>query len=289
MRAEGAMKVGPGTVAVVTGASSGIGFETARELARRGATVLAVARREERLRALAAACRAESPATGYLAGDLGERAFAESVVAACVARHGRLDVLVNDHAVPKHKHALHTSAEEAERVLRINFLSCVWTAYAALPVMLRQDGGGVIVNVSSFAAQVVPPREGLYAASKAALDAFTAGLWNDLAGSGVHVGLVIPGAIDTEIWQKEDEPPGFSGRKHPPRIVVDAILRVIEERRHEATVPARDLGLFTAKLLRWLAPSVLRAGMARMEPVPAALFAAARERARKGLRLGESG
>jgi short-subunit dehydrogenase len=289
MRAEGAMKVGPGTVAVVTGASSGIGFETARELARRGATVLAVARREERLRALVAACRAESPATGYLAGDLGERAFAESVVAACVARHGRLDVLVNDHAVPKHKHALHTSAEEAERVLRINFLSCVWTAYAALPVMLRQDGGGVIVNVSSFAAQVVPPREGLYAASKAALDAFTAGLWNDLAGSGVHVGLVIPGAIDTEIWQKEDEPPGFSGRKHPPRIVVDAILRVIEERRHEATVPARDLGLFTAKLLRWLAPSVLRAGMARMEPVPAALFAAARERARKGLRLGESG
>jgi short-subunit dehydrogenase len=289
MRAEGAMKVGPGTVAVVTGASSGIGFETARELARRGATVLAVARREERLRALVAACRAESPATGYLAGDLGERAFAESVVAACVARHGRLDVLVNDHAVLKHKHALHTSAEEAERVLRINFLSCVWTAYAALPVMLRQDGGGVIVNVSSFAAQVVPPREGLYAASKAALDAFTAGLWNDLAGSGVHVGLVIPGAIDTEIWQKEDEPPGFSGRKHPPRIVVDAILRVIEERRHEATVPARDLGLFTAKLLRWLAPSVLRAGMARMEPVPAALFAAARERARKGLRLGESG
>ena len=105
-----------------------------------------------------------------------------------MARHGRLDALVNNHAISKHKHALHTSAEEAEQVLRVNFLSCVWTTYAALPVLLRQPGGGVIVNVSSFAAQVVPPREGLYAASKAALDAFTAGLWNDLAGSDVHVG-----------------------------------------------------------------------------------------------------
>jgi short-subunit dehydrogenase len=282
-------RLGPGSVVIVTGASSGIGHATACELARRGATVLAVARREARLRALIEACRTDSPASAYLAGDLGERGFAERVVADCVARHGRLDALVNNHAITKHKHALHTSAEEAEQVLRINFLSCVWTTYAALPVLLRQPGGGVIVNVSSFAAQVVPPREGLYAASKAALDAFSAGLWNDLAGSDVHVGLVVPGAIDTEIWQKEDEPPGFSGKKHPPEIVVRAILRVIEERKHELAAPARDPGLVSARLLRWLAPRVLRAGMARMEPVPPALLDAARERARRGLRLGESG
>jgi len=285
----GGPRVGPGTVAIVTGASSGIGFAAARELAGRGATVLAVARRAERLRALVDACRANSPASDFLAGDLGERAFAERCVSEAVARHGRLDVLVNNHAIPKHKHALHTSAEEAEHVLRVNFLSCVWTCYAALPVLLRQEGGGVIVNVSSFSAQVTPPREGLYAASKAALDAFTAGLWNDLAGSAVHVGLVVPGAIDTEIWQKEDEPPGFSGRKHPPEIVVRAILAVIERRRHEVTAPARDPGLVAARLLRWLAPGLLRRGMARMEPVPPALLDAARERARKGLRLGEPG
>jgi short-subunit dehydrogenase len=145
----------------------------------------------------------------------------------------------------------------------------------------------VVVNVSSFAGQVVPPREGLYAASKAALDAFTAGLWNDLAGSGVHVGLVIPGAIDTEIWQKEDEPPGFSGKKHPPEMVVRAILEVIERRRYELMAPARDPALLSAKLLRWIAPRLLRSGMARMEPVPGALLERARERARRGLRLGE--
>jgi short-subunit dehydrogenase len=282
-------RVGPGSVVIVTGASSGIGYATVRELARRGATVLAVARREERLRALLDACRSGSPASGYLAGDLGERGFAERVVAECVERHGRLDALVNNHAVPKHKHALHTSAEEAEQVLRINFLSCVWTSYAALPVLLRQPDGGTIVNVSSVAAQVVPPREGLYAASKAALDAFTAGLWNDLAGSGVHVGLVTPGPIATEIWEKQDEPAGFSGRKHPPEIVVHAILRVIEEGAYQLTAPARDPGLLSARLLRWLAPGLLRAGMARMEPVPPALIEAARERARRGLRLGEPG
>ncbi len=284
-----ATRVGPETVAIVTGASSGIGLATARELARRGARVLAVARREERLRALVEACRPDSPETAYLAGDLGERAFAERAVAEAVSRYGRLDVLVNNHAISKHKHALHTSAEEAEQVLRINFLSCVWTSYAALPVLLRQAGGGVIVNVSSFAAQVTPPREGLYAASKAALDAFTAGLWNDLAGSGVHAGLVVPGAIDTEIWEKEDEPPGFSGKKHPPEIVVRAILAVIEERRYQVTAPARDPGLVSARFLRWLAPGVLRMGMARMEPVPPGLIEAARERARRGLRLGEPG
>jgi len=282
-------RVGKGTVAIVTGASSGIGFATAREFARRGATVVAVARREERLRALVEACRGDAPATSYLAGDLGERGFAERVVDETVARHGRLDVLVNNHAISKHKHALHTSADEAEHVLRVNFLSCVWTSYAALPILLRQAGGGVIVNVSSFAAQVVPPREGLYAASKAALDAFTAGLWNDLAGSDVHAGLVVPGAIDTEIWDKEDEPPAFSGKKHPPEIVVRAILEVIEQQRYEVTTPARDPGLVTARLLRRVAPRVLRAGMARMEPVPRELIDAARERARKGLRLGESG
>jgi short-subunit dehydrogenase len=276
-----------GRAVLVTGASSGIGWETALAFARRGDRVLAVARREERLRALVELCRAASPETTHLAGDLGDRGFAEGAVARAAELFGGLDVLVNNAAIPKHKHALHTSADEAEQVLRVNFLSCVWTCYAALPILLQQETGGVIVNVSSIAAQVVPPREGLYAASKAALDAFSAGLWNDLEGSGVHVGLVVPGAIDTEIWEKQEEKAGFGGRKHPPERVAEAILDVVARRRHELTVPARDPGLVTARWLRRLMPSVLRRGMARMEPVPRELLDAARERARRGLSLGE--
>ena len=234
-------------VVIVTGASSGIGWVTALDLARRGAIVVGVARREALLRKLEDQCAAVSPKSFHLAGDLGDRAFAEHVVAETVRRCGRLDVLVNNAAVSKHKHTYHTTASEAEDVMRINFLSCLWTTYAAIPHMLRQ-GDGVIVQVSSFAAKVPPPREGLYAASKAAMNAFSEGLWNDLAGSGLHVGIVHPGPIDTEIWDKEDEPPSYNGKKHPPEIVADAIREVIENRSPtncssaRAVAPARASG-----------------------------------------------
>jgi short-subunit dehydrogenase len=273
-------------VAVVTGASSGIGRVTALALARRGMTVAAVARRAELLDAVVTECRADSPASYRLVADLGARGAAERVVDETVARCGRIDVLVNNAGISKHKQIWHMTAEEAERVMRVNFLACVWTTFAALPHMLRQ-GGGVIVNVSSFAALVVPPRESVYAASKAALNAFSEGLWNDLEGSGIHVGVVNPGPIDTEIWDKEDEPPAFDGRRHPPEIVADAVLAVIERRRHEITVPRRSLQLGLARALRRHLPALLRFGIRRMEPVPLRVVEAARARAERGLRLGQ--
>jgi len=276
-----------GKVVVVTGASSGIGYVTARAFARRGAIVVGVARRGALLEKLTAECRETSPRSTHLQGDLGERAFAEHVVDETVRRFGRLDVLVNNAAVSKHKHVFHMSPDEAEQVMRVNFLSCVWTTLAAIPHMLNA-GGGTVVNVSSFAAKVAPPREGIYAASKAAMNAFSEGLWNDLAGSGIHVALVNPGPIDTEIWEKEDEPPAYDGKKHPPEIVADAIFEVIERRLHELTVPRRSPQLVTARVLRLLFPSLLRRGMAHMDPVPADVLSRARARARAGKRLGDT-
>ena len=162
--------------------------------------------------------------------------------------------------------------------MRVNFLSAVWTTLAAIPPMLAQ-GGGVIVNVSSFAALIAPPRETIYAASKAALNAWSEGLWHDLHGSGVHVAIVNPGAIETEIWGKLDEPAAFTGRKHSPQIVVDAILECVEKRRYERTVPRHSFSLFSARLMRAVAPGLMRRAMAAFDPVPADVLAQARARA----------
>jgi short-subunit dehydrogenase len=273
-------------VAIVTGASSGIGWATARALARRGTRVVAVARREERLRALVDELQGDAPGSFQLAGDLGQRAFAERVVEESAARLGRVDVLVNNAAIPVRKLLYRTSVEEAEEALRVNFLSCLWTSFAAIPVMLRQ-GEGAIVNVSSFASKVVPTHETLYAAAKCAMNGFSEGLWNDLRGSGIHVALVHPGPIDTEIWQKGEQPNRYTGRKYPPELVADAILEAVDRRIHELVVPRRNLSLGVARFLRLVFPRLLRAGMARMDPVTGAELDEARARARAGKRLGE--
>jgi short-subunit dehydrogenase len=269
-----------GKVAIVTGASSGIGYETARELARKGCTVIGVARREALLAALVEECRRDAPASDYKAGDLGERAFAERVVEETAAEQGRVDFLVNNAGIPMHKQIYDVTAEEVEKIMRVNFLSSVYTTLAAIPHMLSQ-GGGTIVNVSSFATKVAPPRETPYTASKCAMEGFTAGLWTDLAGSNIHVGLVVPGPIDTEIWSKDDTPSGYSGGKHPPRIVTDAIIEVIEKHAREVIVPRHSPQLIAARVLRTVSPSLLLKGMARMEPVPASVIEEARSRARR--------
>lgn len=264
-------------VCLVTGASSGIGRATALALAAHGATVVAVARREPLLRTLVDELAPRAPRSFFLAGDLSVRGFAESIVAESVRRCGRLDVVVNNAAMPMHKHALGVSADEVEATLRTNFLSPLWTTAAALPHLLRA-GGGAIVNVSSFASLVVPPREGVYAASKAALDAWTQGLSLDLAGSGIHVASIHPGPIDTEIWDKRQEPSGYAGRRWPARDVADAIVRAILRGEREIVVPRRNPGLVAARWLGWLAPSLLRRAMLRLDPVPPDAFERARAR-----------
>ena len=272
-------------ICLVTGASSGIGEATARALAKRGNTVVAVARRADRLRELVAEIAAAAPKSFCLAGDLVGRAFAERIVAETIARCGRIDVLVNNAAMPMHKLAYDVTNDDVEATLRLNFLSCVWTTQAALPQMLLQ-GGGAIVNVSSFASLVVPPREGVYAASKAALDAWSEGLWLDLAGSKIHVAVVRPGPIDTEIWDKRQQQSGYRGKRWPASDVAAAVLEAIERSEHEVLVPRRNAGLVVARWLRRIAPGFLRWTMGRMDPVPADAIANARERARASKRMG---
>ena len=273
---------------LVTGASSGIGAATARAFARRGDTVVAVARREDRLKTLCEGLRKTAPASEHLAGDLGEKAFARHVVDETVARHGRIDVLVNNAAIPVHQVLYELRVEDAEHAFRVNFFSCLWTTFAAIPPMLAQ-GRGTIVNVSSFASKVVPTHETIYAATKFAMNGLSEGLWSDLHGSGIHVALVHPGPIDTEIWDKQATPSTYAGAKYPPETVADGILDAVDRKLHEVVLPRRKPQLAIARMMKALWPAALRYGTRRMDPIPAGALDRARERARQGARLGEDG
>jgi len=275
-----------GKVVVITGASSGVGYVTAQAFARRGSIVIGVARREKQLQELMGRCQAHSPESSYLCGDLSERSFAERVIDDTVGRYGRVDILVNNAAISKHKQIYHMTADEADYVMRVNFMAGVWTTLTVIPHMLR-SGGGTIVNISSFVAKLAPPRETIYAASKGAMNLFSEGLWSDLGGSGIHVALITLGPIDTEIWDKEDEPVAYHGKKYPPELVSDAIFEAIEKKVHEMTVPKRNLQLMAARFLRLVTPSFMRSQLARMDPVPAEVLERARARAENGKRIGD--
>lgn len=269
-------------VVVVTGASSGIGREVALAFARRGATVVAVARREERLQALLAEL---TPDSFYLCGDLGERAFAESVIEQTLARTGRIDVLINNAGQPLHKPIYSVSVEEAERVMQVNFMSALWCSFAAIPPMLAQ-GGGSIVNVSSFVTKVAPTYETIYTASKGAMNGLTEGLWQDLRGSGIHVAAIYPGPFSTEIWDRFDQPLAYKGKMYPPALVAEAVLECIDKKRYEMVLPKYNLMLFAARIMRRICPAFVRWGTAKMESVPPDRVAAARAAAQRGERMG---
>ncbi|MBP9665211.1 MAG: SDR family oxidoreductase [Pyrinomonadaceae bacterium] len=189
-----------GKVVIVTGASSGIGRAAAALFAKSGATVVAVGRNEKELKLLVAEAKdAEGTIRAHLA-DVREDSNLERIVADCIQKHKRIDVLVNSAGIIKNGTLENTTLDEWDRMMNINLRSVFMLAQRCLPHLIASKGN--IVNVSSVAGTRAFPNVFAYCVSKAAVDQFTRCAALELGPKGVRVNAVNPGVVVTNLHKR---------------------------------------------------------------------------------------
>ena len=188
-------------VALVTGASRGIGAAVARALAAKG---YCVAVHYNRSGAQALALAAELPEAIAVQADMADAQAVQRMVERVAAHYGRIDVLVNNAGIALWKLAMDTTVEEWDRIFDVNVRGAFAATRAALPYMVEQQGGSII-NVSSMWGQVGASCEVAYSASKAALIGFTRALAKEMGGAGIRVNCICPGVIATDMIASFDE------------------------------------------------------------------------------------
>lgn len=237
-------------VALITGASRGLGLALARLLAQRGTKLILTARGVEPLDAAAAELRRLTEVVA-VAGDVASAAHAERLVRLGLERFGQLDVLVNNASTigPTPMPRLEAYPPEAfDEVIRVNVTAPLRLIQHVLPPMRRQ-GYGVIVNITSDAAVNAYPGWGGYGASKAALEHLSRVLAVELEGSGVRVYIVDPGDMNTQM-HREAEPDADLSHLPGPEVVAPVLVQIIEQER-------APFGRFEAQALlaRWPSPA----------------------------------
>jgi short-subunit dehydrogenase len=240
-------------VALVTGASSGIGLATARALTARGARVALVARSRDRLEAIARELDPDRVASFPL--DLCERAGLANLPRQVVDRFGRLDIVVHSAGV-NHRGAVSSrTAEELAQILDANLVAPVLLTRAALPLLADE---GAIVMVASLAGKVPVPHEATYSASKAGLRAFARALDHELRQRAIRVSTVCPGPVDTGFLGDVRAVPDlvFSQPMSTAERVADAVLRAIDSGPAEIDLPVLSGKLAT---LSYLSPQFFAA------------------------------
>lgn len=199
-----------GTVALVTGASSGIGAATARRLAADGASVALVARRRDRLEILATEIETAGGTALIAEADIADRAHAEAAVERTVERFGRLDILVNNAGLMLLGPIAGADVDEWDRMIAVNNQGLLYVTHAALPQLLKAAEDGPrnvadIVNISSIAGRVAWSGYGVYNLTKFGVNGFTEALRQEVTRRHVRVGVLEPGGVDTELGSHNND------------------------------------------------------------------------------------
>ncbi len=272
-------------VIIVTGASAGIGEATARRLVRAGAKVVITARRPERLDALARELDATGTNVLAVAGDITSEADRRKLVAAALAKFGRIDALVNNAGYGTRGPVEIVPVDLIRKNYETNLFSLIALTQLVVPAM-RERGSGCIVNIGSVAGKIARPLSSIYDSTKHALEALTDGLRGELKPFGVRVTLIRPGFIATEFIEAANAASadiiakagpyapyyeGYSAGTKTMRRVAgapDGIARLVEKALVSDNPAPRYSGPFHAKiflLLKWLLPDRVLAWVVRLK------------------------
>jgi short-subunit dehydrogenase len=239
-----------GAVALITGASAGIGAAVARRLASEGARVLVHGRDPERTRAVAADVGGTMLVAELVTPDGRQRLAAEAL-----SVFGQVDVLINNAGVGWSGPLTEMGGDDIRRLIEVDLLAPIELTRALLPGMVERRNGAICF-VTSIAGRTGVADEAVYSATKAGLDTFAEGLRAEAAGSGVHIATVIPGVVDTGFFAARGRPYQRSRPKPiPAGAVAEAVVRTVVNDRAETWIPG---WLRIAPAVRALAPSAYR-------------------------------
>jgi short-subunit dehydrogenase len=246
-------------VVVITGASQGIGRETALQLAERGASVVVAARNEEALTELVRQVERIGGQAEAVVTDVADADQVERLAQRAVERFQRIDTWVNNAAVSIYAPVENVEPEEMERLVRVNLLGQMYGSRAAIPHMRRQ-GGGTIVNIGSALSDRAVPLQSAYVASKHGVAGFSEALRLEMIeeGTGIDVVLIMPSSMNTPLFNFARSKIGVQPMPVPPvyepRVVAEAILHAAEHGGREVVVGGWGKMLTVAQ---WLSPSLL--------------------------------
>lgn len=229
-----------GRAAAITGASSGIGEATALALAGEGAAVALAARRADRIEALAERIEAGGGRAVAIPADIADQAQAEAFVERANAALGRLDVLVNNAGVMLLGAVEGADTAEWRRMVEVNCLGLLYCTRAALP-LLREDGGGHVVNVSSVAGRIASFGSAVYNMTKWGVVGFSEGLRQEALHSNVRVTVIEPGYVETELQGHNTNPIVIEGARKMAEEIGEVLQAedIAEAIRFAVCAPAR--------------------------------------------------